>query len=64
MELVCNQKGMEGELVESDNVHWTLPTTDMIKVNTGAAIFKASNCYSYSFVARNHTDELGEARSR
>lgn len=33
------------------------------KVNTDAAIFQVSNCFSFAFAARNHKDELVEARS-
>lgn len=36
---------------------------DKTKVNTDAAIFHTSNCYSYAFVARNQKGELIEARS-
>ncbi|KAK1377304.1 hypothetical protein POM88_033497 [Heracleum sosnowskyi] len=41
-----------------------IPTENKIKVNTDAAIFDSSNCYSYSFVAKDHSDELVEAQSR
>lgn len=34
--------------------HWIQPMENKIKVNTDAAIFHTSNCYSYAFAARNH----------
>ncbi|KAL8106117.1 uncharacterized protein LOC141680879 [Apium graveolens] len=44
--------------------HWTLPMENTVKVNSDAAIFEASNCYSYSLVARNSKGELIHAKSR
>lgn len=44
--------------------HWTLPKENTHKVNFDAAIFEASNSYSYSLVARNYKVELIHARSR
>lgn len=43
--------------------HWTLPEFNKTKVNTDAAIFLASSCYAYAFIARNHQGDLVEARS-
>uniref|UniRef100_A0A803QSS3 Reverse transcriptase n=1 Tax=Cannabis sativa TaxID=3483 RepID=A0A803QSS3_CANSA len=49
---------------EDGNEHWTLPNVNMIKINTDAAIFSSSNCYSYSCVARTHTSSLLEAKAK
>uniref|UniRef100_A0A803NML8 Uncharacterized protein n=1 Tax=Cannabis sativa TaxID=3483 RepID=A0A803NML8_CANSA len=43
--------------------HWRIPNVETIKVNTDAAIFEQSQCFSYSLVARNHIGTLEEARS-
>lgn len=43
--------------------HWHPPLTNSVKVNSDAAIFKDSNCYSYAIISRNHRGELIEARS-
>ncbi|KAL8094084.1 uncharacterized protein LOC141691465 [Apium graveolens] len=44
--------------------HWVCPTGETIKVNSDAAIFETSNCFSYAFVARDAEGRLIEARSR
>ncbi|XP_074344437.1 uncharacterized protein LOC141683598 [Apium graveolens] len=49
---------------EDGDEQWVLPTVNKIKVNTNAAIFEASGCYSFAFVVRNHEGKLVEARSR
>lgn len=41
-----------------------VPDENTIKINTDAAIFETSNCFSYSRVARNHASELVEAFSK
>lgn len=41
--------------------HWVCPTGDTIKVNSDAAIFEASNCFSYAFVVRDSAGKLIEA---
>ncbi|KAL8113779.1 hypothetical protein AgCh_020904 [Apium graveolens] len=43
--------------------HWTFPEINKTKVNTDAAIFLASSCYAFAFIARNHQGDLVEARS-
>uniref|UniRef100_A0A803Q0U5 Reverse transcriptase domain-containing protein n=1 Tax=Cannabis sativa TaxID=3483 RepID=A0A803Q0U5_CANSA len=43
---------------------WRTPIDDMIKVNTDAAIFAHTNCYNFSFVARDHTCSLVKAKSK
>ena len=48
---------------EDGEEHWSLPSENKSKVNTDAAIFQSSNCYSFAFVARNHAGDLIEARS-
>lgn len=54
-----------GFMTQDDGAeHWKAPNVDKIKVNTDAAIFETSNCYSYSLVARNHNGELIEASTR
>ena len=40
-----------------------IPKENQTKVNTDAAVFGPSNCYSFAFAARNHKGELVEARS-
>lgn len=48
-----------GLMTEEDgDEHWTLPTEDKVKLNTDAAIFVESNCYSFVLVARNHRGEV------
>ncbi|XP_074351310.1 uncharacterized protein LOC141690404 [Apium graveolens] len=44
--------------------HWCVPNDNMIKVNTDAAIFDNSQCFSFSVVARDHEGGLIEAISR
>ncbi|XP_074337781.1 uncharacterized protein LOC141674977 [Apium graveolens] len=44
--------------------HWTIPNDNTIKVNCDAAIFEATNCYSFAFVARDHRGEVLKARSK
>ncbi|XP_074324121.1 uncharacterized protein LOC141661039 [Apium graveolens] len=44
--------------------HWCVPNDNMIKVNTDAAIFDNSQCFSFSAVARDHEGGLIEAISR
>ena len=54
-----------GHLTSEDgDEQWTVPGDNMIKVNCDAAIFGATNCYSYAFAARNHRGKVMEARSR
>lgn len=43
---------------------WNTPSVDRIKVNTDAAIFEASKCFSFSVIARDHRGQLMEAFSR
>lgn len=43
------------------NERWNAPDFNKIKNNTDAAIFEASQYFSYSMVARNHSGELLEA---
>nr|XP_017221408.1 PREDICTED: uncharacterized protein LOC108198150 [Daucus carota subsp. sativus] len=45
------------------DMHWKQPQEGMIKVNTDAALFEDSNCYSYAMVARDHERKLIEALS-
>uniref|UniRef100_A0A803PJ10 Reverse transcriptase domain-containing protein n=1 Tax=Cannabis sativa TaxID=3483 RepID=A0A803PJ10_CANSA len=49
---------------EDGNEHWTLPNIDTIKINTDAAIFSSTNCYSYSCVARTHNGTLLQAKAK
>lgn len=35
-----------------------------VKINTNAAIFEETNCYSFAFIARDHVGNLVEIRSR
>lgn len=42
---------------------WSPPTENKTKINTDAAVFESSNCYSFAFAARNHKRDLIEARS-
>lgn len=42
--------------------HWVLPSGNKIKVNSDAALFESSNCFSYAFVVRDSARELIEAR--
>lgn len=49
---------------EDGHEHWQLPQNNRIKVNTDAAIFKHSSCYSHAFVARNQHGHLIEAQSK
>ncbi|XP_074327790.1 uncharacterized protein LOC141665702 [Apium graveolens] len=42
---------------------WSPPNENKTKINTDAAVFEASNRYSFAFAARNHKGELIEARS-
>ncbi|XP_074342142.1 uncharacterized protein LOC141679575 [Apium graveolens] len=54
-----------GLLNENDgNERWNFPTKNQTKVNTDAAVFALTNCYSYAFSARNHKGELMEAQSK
>lgn len=48
---------------EDGAVHWVLPKEGTVKVNTDAAIFSESNCYSFAMVARSHKEDLVEAKS-
>ncbi|XP_074378563.1 uncharacterized protein LOC141720107 [Apium graveolens] len=44
-----------GYLTQVDgDERWKVPDDNTIKINTDAAIFEASKCFSYSRVARNH----------
>lgn len=44
--------------------HWSCPIGDKIKVNSDTAIFEASNCFSFAFVARDSTGGFIEAKSK
>lgn len=44
--------------------HRKKPTDNMIKVNVDAADFSSSNCFSFSYVARNQTGDLLEAKAK
>lgn len=44
--------------------HWSLPPLNGIKISSDVAIFGESNCYSYSFVVRDHKGNLVKARSK
>ncbi|KAL8104689.1 hypothetical protein AgCh_028771 [Apium graveolens] len=53
-----------GFLTQTDGeVHWKQPQAETVKVNTDAALFENSNCYSYAMVARDHTGAMLEAVS-
>lgn len=43
--------------------HWTLPTGNKTKVNTDAAIFQASSCFSFAYAARDQDGKLIKARA-
>lgn len=43
--------------------HWRLPMANRVKVNVDAAIFEASNRYSFAIVVRGSTGELIQAMS-
>ncbi|XP_074327609.1 uncharacterized protein LOC141665523 [Apium graveolens] len=49
---------------EDGDEHWRHPPVNSVKINTDAAIFEESNCYSHAFVVRDHEGKLVEARSR
>lgn len=48
---------------DDSHEHLCLPQQNKIKVNTDAAIFKSSTCYSYEFMVRDHFGQLIEPRS-
>lgn len=53
-----------GFLIQTDGaVCWEQPHVGQVKVNTDAALFTDSNCYSYAIVARDHSGTLLEAIS-
>lgn len=54
-----------GYMIQKDGAEcWQAPYVDKIKINSDATIFKASNCYNFAVVARNHNGELIKALSR
>nr|XP_017251820.1 PREDICTED: uncharacterized protein LOC108222412 isoform X3 [Daucus carota subsp. sativus]XP_017251821.1 PREDICTED: uncharacterized protein LOC108222412 isoform X3 [Daucus carota subsp. sativus] len=54
-----------GYMTQDDGVErWRTPNVDTIKINTDAAIFETSCCYSFALVAHDHTGALVEASSR
>lgn len=54
-----------GHMTNEDGAeHWSLPMPGRVKVNTDAAIFEDTTCFSYAFVARDQEGALIEARSR
>lgn len=49
---------------EDGDERWVAPKDNKVKVNTDAAIFSSTNCYSFAFIVRNHEGALVEAQSR
>ena len=49
---------------EDGDERWVAPKDNKVKVNTDAALFSSTNCYSFAFVVRNHEGSLVEAQSR
>lgn len=49
---------------EDGHEHWQPPPSDSVKINTDAAIFNDSNCYSHAFVVRNHAGDLVVAEAK
>lgn len=45
------------------DVCWRRPNEHTTKVNVEAALFKKSNSYNFSMIARNHNCDLVEAAS-
>ncbi|XP_074370739.1 uncharacterized protein LOC141711921 [Apium graveolens] len=53
-----------GFVTQSDgDVHWKQPQIGTVKVNTDAALFEHSNCFSFAMVARGHEGTMPEAAS-
>lgn len=50
--------------LEDGDEHWSLPSSNSVKVNSDAAIFRETSCYSYACIVRDDKGSLIEARSK
>lgn len=48
-----------GYMTQNDgDEHWRKPAINNIKINTDAATFEESNCFSFAFIVRDHEGQL------